>query len=95
MPRESDRPLADPAAATPIEGPNEGGPPQIAGKDPVAPETHVAGGTYAPADYSPAAQRSKTQVSQNVTPVGRQYDMDKSGFEEAEGREGPAGPGAQ
>jgi hypothetical protein len=71
----------------PVARPDDAGPPQVSADDPIAPDTHVVGGTYAEGDYSPAARRSTFHVDQLVTSPPEEL---KSGFGEAEGDEGPA-----
>jgi len=75
-----------PRLNTEADRPNDGGPPQVSPNDPIAPETHNAGGTYAEADFSPAAQRSHFQTEQYIPgpPHKRSETPEKrSGFEEA------------
>jgi hypothetical protein len=86
---QPDRPNSDEA-----DRPNDGGPPQISPADPYARETHDAGGTYAEADFSLAAQRSQFHREQfepgpsHYTPG---HDERRSGFADADPYEPPGG----
>ncbi len=66
-------------------------PPAVDPRDPIAPATHVEGGTYAKADFSPAARRSEVHTDQFDSQPGPAGDREtQSGFDGADGLEGPA-----
>ena len=71
-------------ALGPIPGPP---PPAVDATDPISPQTHRAGGTYAEGDYSPAARRSTVHLDQlDPEPGAREESV--SGLASAQG--GPA-----
>ena len=85
---------SSPATTGPARNPPsapETPPPAVSEADPIAAATHVAGGTYAKEDYSPAARRSEVHVDQLERPPGPDAQgAQKSGFAAAEDLEGPA-----
>ncbi len=82
----SQSPHPEPAATPAVP------PPAVGARDPVATSTHVAGGTYDKADFSPAARRSEVHSDQREPQPGSSHDREtRSGFEAAQGLEGPAG----
>ena len=85
---------SNPATTGPARNPPsapETPPPGLSEADPIAPATHVDGGTYAKHDYSPAARRSEVHVDQLERPPGPDAEgAQHSGFATAEDLEGPA-----
>ena len=87
--------LPDDPHAEQSDRPNDGGPPHVSPADPIAPQTHNAGGTYAEADFSPAAQRSSFHRDQLEPGPHKRVDTPEkgSGFEGAQNYEPPGGQG--